>query len=104
MDWSNMDLMESLPEEDRARMSAIIDQLQTRDALRIYNSLVQRCFSDCVNSFGRKALGKQEELCVRLSPSSIASLSSIRSETGALLINLSVPQRSDLSHALNYDT
>lgn len=32
MDWSNMDLMDSLPEEDRARMSAIVDQLQTRDA------------------------------------------------------------------------
>ncbi|KAF3341926.1 Mitochondrial import inner membrane translocase subunit TIM9 [Carex littledalei] len=33
-------------------------------SLRIYNPLVQRCFSDCVNSFGPKSLGKHEELCV----------------------------------------
>ncbi|KAF3328408.1 Mitochondrial import inner membrane translocase subunit TIM9 [Carex littledalei] len=33
-------------------------------SLRIYNPLVQRCFSDCVNNFGPKSLGKHEELCV----------------------------------------
>jgi len=35
------------------------------NSLRMYNSLVQRCFSDCVDSFTRKNLGKQEENCVR---------------------------------------
>ncbi|KAF8022470.1 hypothetical protein BT93_F0092 [Corymbia citriodora subsp. variegata] len=34
---------------------------QPRQALRLYNSLVERCFIDCVNSFYRKSLGKQEE-------------------------------------------
>ncbi|RVW65830.1 Mitochondrial import inner membrane translocase subunit Tim9 [Vitis vinifera] len=33
--------------------------------LRMYNSLVERCFSDCVESFRRKSLDKQEETCVR---------------------------------------
>jgi hypothetical protein len=39
MDWSNVDLLESLQEEDRVRMSAIVDQLQTRDAYVLSLSL-----------------------------------------------------------------
>ncbi|KAL0922412.1 hypothetical protein M5K25_006396 [Dendrobium thyrsiflorum] len=35
------------------------------DHLRMYNSLVERCFNDCVDSFRRKTLDKQEETCVR---------------------------------------
>ncbi|KAK8948661.1 Mitochondrial import inner membrane translocase subunit Tim9 [Platanthera zijinensis] len=31
----------------------------------MYNSLVERCFDDCVDSFRRKTLDKQEETCVR---------------------------------------
>ncbi|RLM99757.1 hypothetical protein C2845_PM06G09220 [Panicum miliaceum] len=52
-------------EQDQARMDAIADGLQTRDAMRLYNWLTQRCFSDCVVSFYRRALGKREEECVR---------------------------------------
>ncbi|KAL6624379.1 hypothetical protein ACP70R_031700 [Stipagrostis hirtigluma subsp. patula] len=52
-------------EEDQARMAAITDGLQTRDAMRLYNWVSQRCFSDCVVSFYRRALGKREEECVR---------------------------------------
>ncbi|KAL6619798.1 hypothetical protein ACP70R_034937 [Stipagrostis hirtigluma subsp. patula] len=52
-------------EEDQARMAAITDGLQTRDAMRLYNWMSQRCFSDCVVSFYRRALGKREEECVR---------------------------------------
>lgn len=46
-------------------------------SLRLYNSLGQRCFSDCVNSFGRKALGKQEEICVRNCVDKFLKLSTI---------------------------
>ncbi|KAK8954309.1 Mitochondrial import inner membrane translocase subunit Tim9 [Platanthera zijinensis] len=31
----------------------------------MYNSLVERCFDDCADSFRRKTLDKQEETCVR---------------------------------------
>ncbi|XP_047968715.1 mitochondrial import inner membrane translocase subunit Tim9-like [Salvia hispanica] len=55
----------SLPESDQARISSIIDQMQTRDSLGLYSKLSQRCFDDCVTSFYRKTLGKQEEICVR---------------------------------------
>ncbi|XP_011089464.1 mitochondrial import inner membrane translocase subunit Tim9-like [Sesamum indicum] len=57
--------LSSLSEADKATISAVVDQLQTRDSLRIYNALVQKCFDDCVDSFYRKSLGKQEENCVK---------------------------------------
>lgn len=34
-------------------------------SLRMYNSLVERCFNDCVDSFKHKKLQKQEETCVQ---------------------------------------
>ncbi|CAN6723896.1 unnamed protein product [Malus baccata var. baccata] len=57
--------LEGLPEEDKHRMATLIDQLQIRDSLRMYNSLVERCFTDCVDTFQRKSLTKQEDTCVR---------------------------------------
>ncbi|TKY67352.1 Mitochondrial import inner membrane translocase subunit Tim9 [Spatholobus suberectus] len=65
MDKSMLADLDSLPEADKQRMSAMIDQLQIRDSLRMYNSLVERCFNDCVDTFKHKSLQKQEETCVR---------------------------------------
>ncbi|XP_018831341.1 mitochondrial import inner membrane translocase subunit Tim9-like [Juglans microcarpa x Juglans regia] len=65
MDKTMLADLESLPEEDKVRMSTMIEQLQIRDSLRMYNSLVERCFMDCVDTFQRKSLTKQEETCVR---------------------------------------
>ncbi|MFQ6624697.1 hypothetical protein Gotur_003843 [Gossypium turneri] len=64
MDKNMLAGLEGLPEEDKARMSSMIDHLQLRDSLRMYNSLVERCFNDCVDNFTRKTLQKQEETCV----------------------------------------
>ncbi|KAF2567330.1 hypothetical protein F2Q68_00025766 [Brassica cretica] len=64
MDPSMMAGLNGLAEEDQAKMASMIDQLQLRDSLRMYNSLVERCFVDCVDTFTRKALQKQEETCV----------------------------------------
>lgn len=36
-----------------------------RCSLRMYNSLVEKCFNDCVDTFKHKSLQKQEETCVR---------------------------------------
>ncbi|KAK6137762.1 hypothetical protein DH2020_028514 [Rehmannia glutinosa] len=44
--------LSSLSEADKARIPSIVDHFQIRD-------------SDCVDSFYRKSLGKQEENCVR---------------------------------------
>ncbi|KAI4368837.1 hypothetical protein MLD38_011591 [Melastoma candidum] len=65
MDKSMLGDLDNLPEQDKLKMAAMIDQLQIRDSLRMYNSLVERCFSDCVDSFKHKNLQKQEETCVQ---------------------------------------
>ncbi|KAL8116046.1 hypothetical protein AgCh_022509 [Apium graveolens] len=65
MDKNMLGDLVSLPQEDQAKMASMIDQLQIRDSLRMYNSLVERCFTDCVDSFRRKTLDKQEDTCVR---------------------------------------
>ncbi|KAK4285249.1 hypothetical protein QN277_001976 [Acacia crassicarpa] len=65
MDKSMLGDLDNLPEEDKLKMAAMIDQLQIRDSLRMYNALVERCFNDCVDTFKHKSLQKQEENCVR---------------------------------------
>ncbi|KAF7846989.1 hypothetical protein BT93_A0897 [Corymbia citriodora subsp. variegata] len=45
-------------------MALFLQRKRGSTCLRLYNSLVERCFIDCINSFYRKSLGKQEERCV----------------------------------------
>mmetsp|Transcript_25929 Transcript_25929/g.55502 ORF Transcript_25929/g.55502 Transcript_25929/m.55502 type:complete len:97 (-) Transcript_25929:90-380(-) len=56
--------LEGLPEEDKQKMLSMIENMQTKDSLRMYNSLVEKCFKDCVDSFRRKNLDSNEERCV----------------------------------------
>ena len=42
-----------------------IDQMQVRDSLRMYNSLVEKCFNECVQGFRSKDLDTGEERCVQ---------------------------------------
>ncbi|CAK7327926.1 unnamed protein product [Dovyalis caffra] len=64
MDKDMLGGMEGMSKEDQTRMLSMIENLQLRDSLKMYNSLVERCFNDCVDSFTRKSLQKQEETCV----------------------------------------
>lgn len=50
-----------IPPEDERKMTAMVESMQVRDSLRMYNSLVEKCFSNCVQSFRRKDLEKDEE-------------------------------------------
>ncbi|KAK9822975.1 hypothetical protein WJX74_010527 [Apatococcus lobatus] len=59
-----MEGMENLPEEQRDALLQKIEELQVRDSLRTYNSVVERCFVDCVSSFRSKNLDSTEEKCV----------------------------------------
>mmetsp|Transcript_7164 Transcript_7164/g.12085 ORF Transcript_7164/g.12085 Transcript_7164/m.12085 type:complete len:80 (+) Transcript_7164:1-240(+) len=45
-------------------MLAMLEQVQVRDSLHLYNNIVERCFCDCVDSFRRKDLDTTEEKCV----------------------------------------
>ncbi|KAL5834702.1 hypothetical protein ACOSQ3_014294 [Xanthoceras sorbifolium] len=61
MDKSMLGGLEGLPQQDHARMASMIEHLQLCESLRMYNSLVERCFTDCVNNFTHQTLQKQEE-------------------------------------------
>ena len=45
-------------------MTHRIFHFRVQYSLRMYNNLVEKCFSECVNSFRRKSLEKDEERCV----------------------------------------
>jgi|TARA_B100001142_G_scaffold205842_1_gene204135 import inner membrane translocase subunit TIM9 len=53
--------MQGISPEDEKRMATMIEGMQTRDSLRMYNNLVEKCFDTCVQSFRRKTLEKDEE-------------------------------------------
>ena len=35
-----------------------------KDFMRLYSSLVDRCFSDCINDFTSKTMSTKEESCI----------------------------------------
>ena len=77
-----------LPPQQQEALMAAVEQMQIRDryvftsaaykpdgltthvphyhSLRMYNTVVERCFMDCVGSFKRKDLEKDEEAVRRL--------------------------------------
>ncbi|EFN57264.1 hypothetical protein CHLNCDRAFT_21497 [Chlorella variabilis] len=57
--------MQGLPADQQQQLMQAIEQMQVRDSLRMYNTLVERCFKDCVESFRRKDLDATEEKCVQ---------------------------------------
>lgn len=59
-----MEGMADLPEEQKQHLLQKIEEMQVRDSLRMYNSLVEKCFKDCIDSFRRKDLDNTEERCV----------------------------------------
>ena len=58
MDFSN------LSSKDQEKMSLIIQQKQVKDFMRLYSSLVDRCFNDCVNDFTSQKLTGNEDKCL----------------------------------------
>eukprot|EP00884_Botryococcus_braunii_P022590 jgi/Botrbrau1/9014/Bobra.0148s0116.1 len=60
----NIEGMEHVPKEHQQQLLDRVDEMQIRDSLRMYNTLVERCFRDCVDSFRRKDLEAAEEKCV----------------------------------------
>lgn len=58
MDLSQLNAVE------QAHMTKVIEKKQMQDFLRLYSSLVERCFNSCCNDFTSKALSSKEEQCV----------------------------------------
>eukprot|EP00878_Enallax_costatus_P005680 GHUV01005957.1.p1 GENE.GHUV01005957.1~~GHUV01005957.1.p1 ORF type:complete len:104 (+),score=22.50 GHUV01005957.1:305-616(+) len=59
-----VEAMADLPDDHKAAFLAQLEHMQVRDSLKLYNSLVERCFKDCVDEFRSKNLSKDEEKCV----------------------------------------
>lgn len=51
-------------EAEKQAMLQKLEEMQLKDTLRMFNGLVERCFSECVVSFRSKALTATEEKCV----------------------------------------
>lgn len=56
--------LDAMGDEDKREMMEMVETMQTRDSLRMYNGLVERCFRECVDNFRRKTLDANEEKCV----------------------------------------
>ncbi|KAK9474893.1 Mitochondrial import inner membrane translocase [Dipodascopsis tothii] len=56
--------MEALNAREQQEFQRLVEQKQMKDFSRLYGSLVQRCFGDCVNDFTSKALTGKEEQCI----------------------------------------
>ncbi|GAB4818170.1 hypothetical protein N2152v2_005216 [Parachlorella kessleri] len=64
MNTGTLEAMGQLPQEQQQQLMQAIESMQVRDSLRMYNSLVERCFKDCIENFRRKDLDAAEEKCV----------------------------------------
>merc|ERR1712137_1466911 len=60
---SNMDASQ-FSASDSAHLNRLIEQKQMKDFLKLYSSLVERCFVSCCNDFTSRALSTKEETCV----------------------------------------
>lgn len=49
---------------EQAHMTKVIEKKQMQDFMRMYSSLVERCFVSCCNDFTSKALSSKEEQCM----------------------------------------
>lgn len=56
--------MDQLNPREQQEFAQIVERKQMKDFLRLYSSLVERCFADCVNDFTSQSLTSKEQTCV----------------------------------------
>lgn len=56
--------MDQLNPREQQEFSQIVERKQMKDFMRLYSSLVERCFSDCVNDMTSNSLTGKEQDCV----------------------------------------
>ena len=59
-----MNAVNQIPEHQRPAFMASLEAMQTKDSLRMYNDLVERCYLQCVTSFRSQSLKEEEKTCV----------------------------------------
>ncbi|ORX99579.1 mitochondrial import inner membrane translocase subunit TIM9, partial [Basidiobolus meristosporus CBS 931.73] len=58
-----MDFSHLSPAE-RSHVEQILHEKQMKDFMRLYSSLVQKCFNHCIKDFTTKSLTTKEDTCV----------------------------------------
>ena len=43
----------------------MLEEMQIRESISIYNTIVERCFTDCVQSLHQSNLTEKEEGCIK---------------------------------------
>ena len=61
---ATMNAVNQLPEHQKPAFMASLEAMQTKDSLRMYNDLVERCYLQCVTSFRSQSLNETEKTCV----------------------------------------
>ncbi|CAJ1361947.1 unnamed protein product [Effrenium voratum] len=56
--------MDQLSQRDQMQVVQALNEMQMQDMMNMYNTLVERCFNECVTSFRTKGLEGHEEQCV----------------------------------------
>lgn len=56
--------MDKLNPSEQQQFQQLVERKQMKDFMRLYSSLVERCFADCVNDFTSATLSSKEETCV----------------------------------------
>lgn len=55
--------MDQLNPKEQQEFAQIVERKQMKDFMRLYSSLVERCFASCVNDFTSQQLTSKEESC-----------------------------------------
>ena len=56
--------MDQLNPREQQEFAKVVERKQMKDFMRMYSTLVERCFNDCVNDFTSQSLTSKEEGCV----------------------------------------
>mmetsp|Transcript_2446 Transcript_2446/g.3124 ORF Transcript_2446/g.3124 Transcript_2446/m.3124 type:complete len:96 (+) Transcript_2446:261-548(+) len=59
-----MEAAQQLPDHLKGEFFQILEEMQVRDSVALYNRLLDRCFGECVNSFHSKKLESGESQCM----------------------------------------
>ncbi|QPG73476.1 protein transporter tim9 [Brettanomyces nanus] len=56
--------MDQLNYKEQQQFTKIVEEKQMNDFMRLYTSLVDRCFNDCVTNFTSDKLTDREDTCL----------------------------------------
>jgi len=49
---------------DQQKMQSLLEEKQVKDFMRLYTSLVDRCFNDCIKDFTSSKISEKEDSCL----------------------------------------